>query len=191
MAENVLENHFRAKHIFRPLESLFIPLKWRQKLEGTCIQGMSRSSAAEILAKPSLPVPRSFFCNLLFPAKLQCYSKEIIDLLPAEFTLSNCVCMCCSATISTTDELSPSLVLPPACVHCLCSCGQEEPTYSALWGDNKAFDEVIISPAMLNEHMPHMVMEGLNKVCLFLFCLVLFFLSLRACTGGVDFGMLV
>ncbi|KAL3065529.1 hypothetical protein OYC64_015655 [Pagothenia borchgrevinki] len=47
---------------------------------------------------------------------------------------------------------------PEAC------CGQEEPTYSALWGDNKAFNEVIISPAMLNEHMPHMVMEGLNKV---------------------------
>ncbi|XP_029111942.1 sn1-specific diacylglycerol lipase alpha isoform X1 [Scleropages formosus] len=43
-------------------------------------------------------------------------------------------------------------------------CGQEEPTYSALWGDNKAFDEVIISPAMLNEHLPHMVMEGLHKV---------------------------
>uniref|UniRef100_A0AAX7T1I5 Diacylglycerol lipase-alpha n=1 Tax=Astatotilapia calliptera TaxID=8154 RepID=A0AAX7T1I5_ASTCA len=40
----------------------------------------------------------------------------------------------------------------------------EKPTYSALWGDNKAFNEVIISPAMLNEHMPHMVMEGLNKV---------------------------
>lgn len=51
----------------------------------------------------------------------------------------------------------------------LCSCGQEEPTYSALWGDNKAFNEVIISPAMLNEHMPHMVMEGLHKVC-YLFC---------------------
>uniref|UniRef100_A0A4W5L9D9 Diacylglycerol lipase-alpha n=1 Tax=Hucho hucho TaxID=62062 RepID=A0A4W5L9D9_9TELE len=43
-------------------------------------------------------------------------------------------------------------------------CGQEEPTYSALWGDNQSFNEVIISPAMLNEHMPHMVMEGLNKV---------------------------
>ncbi|XP_016307729.1 sn1-specific diacylglycerol lipase alpha isoform X2 [Sinocyclocheilus anshuiensis] len=43
-------------------------------------------------------------------------------------------------------------------------CGQEEPTYSALWGDNNAFDEVIISPAMLNEHMPHVVMDGLNKV---------------------------
>uniref|UniRef100_A0AAQ4RH67 Diacylglycerol lipase-alpha n=1 Tax=Gasterosteus aculeatus aculeatus TaxID=481459 RepID=A0AAQ4RH67_GASAC len=44
------------------------------------------------------------------------------------------------------------------------SSRDEEPTYSALWGDNKAFNEVIISPAMLNEHMPHMVMEGLNKV---------------------------
>lgn len=43
-------------------------------------------------------------------------------------------------------------------------CGQEEPTYTALWGDNKGFNEVIISPAMLNEHMPHMVMKGLNKV---------------------------
>lgn len=51
----------------------------------------------------------------------------------------------------------------------LSSCGQEEPTYSALWGDNKDFNEVIISPAMLNEHMPHMVMEGLHKVC-YLFC---------------------
>ncbi|XP_058859043.1 diacylglycerol lipase-alpha isoform X2 [Acipenser ruthenus] len=45
-----------------------------------------------------------------------------------------------------------------------CCCGQEEPTYSAIWGDNKAFDEVIISPAMLHEHMPHIVMNGLNKV---------------------------
>uniref|UniRef100_A0A8C4RVD2 Diacylglycerol lipase-alpha n=2 Tax=Erpetoichthys calabaricus TaxID=27687 RepID=A0A8C4RVD2_ERPCA len=43
-------------------------------------------------------------------------------------------------------------------------CGQEDPTYSAIWGDNKTFDEVIISPAMLHEHMPHIVMEGLNKV---------------------------
>ncbi|XP_043915436.1 diacylglycerol lipase-alpha isoform X1 [Protopterus annectens] len=45
-----------------------------------------------------------------------------------------------------------------------CCCGQEEPTYYAVWGDNKAFSEVIISPAMLHEHMPHVVMEGLNKV---------------------------
>ncbi|XP_078536737.1 diacylglycerol lipase-alpha [Lissotriton helveticus] len=45
-----------------------------------------------------------------------------------------------------------------------CFCEQEEPTYFAIWGDNKAFEEVIISPAMLNEHLPHVVMEGLNKV---------------------------
>ncbi|KAF5916857.1 hypothetical protein HPG69_007386, partial [Diceros bicornis minor] len=45
--------------------------------------------------------------------------------------------------------------------HC---CEQEEPTYFAIWGDNKAFNEVIISPAMLHEHLPYVVMEGLNKV---------------------------
>lgn len=43
-------------------------------------------------------------------------------------------------------------------------CEQEDPTYFAIWGDNKAFNEVIISPAMLHEHLPYVVMEGLNKV---------------------------
>lgn len=78
----------------------------------------------------------------------------------------------CLLFLIMTDRFSLFLPLP-------FSCGQEEPTYSALWGDNKAFNEVIISPAMLNEHMPHMVMEGLNKVC---------FLNLHACIisrGGV------
>lgn len=46
----------------------------------------------------------------------------------------------------------------------LSCCEQEEPTYFAIWGDNKAFNEVIISPAMLHEHLPYVVMEGLNKV---------------------------
>ncbi|KAM7110443.1 diacylglycerol lipase-alpha isoform X1 [Ciconia boyciana] len=45
-----------------------------------------------------------------------------------------------------------------------CCCEQEDPTYFAIWGDNKAFNEVIISPAMLHEHLPYVVMEGLNKV---------------------------
>lgn len=45
-------------------------------------------------------------------------------------------------------------------------CEQEDPTYFAIWGDNKAFNEVIISPAMLHEHLPYVVMEGLNKVML-------------------------
>lgn len=48
--------------------------------------------------------------------------------------------------------------MPPSC------CEQEEPTYFAIWGDNKAFNEVVISPAMLHEHLPYVVMEGLNKV---------------------------
>lgn len=51
----------------------------------------------------------------------------------------------------------------PTCVPLSC-CEQEEPTYFAIWGDNKAFNEVIISPAMLHEHLPYVVMEGLNKV---------------------------
>ncbi|XP_077605209.1 diacylglycerol lipase-alpha-like, partial [Crocuta crocuta] len=52
----------------------------------------------------------------------------------------------------------PSGACVPSC------CEQEEPTYFAIWGDNKAFNEVIISPAMLHEHLPYVVMEGLNKV---------------------------
>uniref|UniRef100_A0A671U3X0 Diacylglycerol lipase-alpha n=1 Tax=Sparus aurata TaxID=8175 RepID=A0A671U3X0_SPAAU len=66
-----------------------------------------------------------------------------------------------SIALSASTPLYP----PGRIIHVVCGCFCfEEPTYSALWGDNKAFDEVIISPAMLNEHMPHMVMEGLNKV---------------------------
>lgn len=53
----------------------------------------------------------------------------------------------------------------PCCLHPFSSCcEQEDPTYFAIWGDNKAFNEVIISPAMLHEHLPYVVMEGLNKV---------------------------
>ncbi|XP_017573640.1 diacylglycerol lipase-alpha isoform X1 [Pygocentrus nattereri] len=72
--------------------------------------------------------------------------------------------------LSIALSASTPLYLPGRIIHVVHNhppetcCGQEDPTYSALWGDNKAFDEVIISPAMLNEHMPHVVMEGLNKV---------------------------
>ncbi|XP_057188451.1 diacylglycerol lipase-alpha isoform X2 [Triplophysa rosa] len=72
--------------------------------------------------------------------------------------------------LSIALSASTPLYLPGRVIHVVHNhppetcCGQEEPTYSALWGDNKTFDEVIISPAMLNEHMPHVVMDGLNKV---------------------------
>ncbi|KAG5839859.1 hypothetical protein ANANG_G00209570 [Anguilla anguilla] len=78
---------------------------------------------------------------------------------------------CGCTPVTSAWPCPPPPPLPPARSSTWCTttpaescCGQEEPTYSALWGDNKAFDEVIISPAMLNEHLPHMVMEGLNKV---------------------------
>lgn len=58
---------------------------------------------------------------------------------------------------------TPAACFPLAPVPLSC-CEQEEPTYFAIWGDNKAFNEVIISPAMLHEHLPYVVMEGLNKV---------------------------
>lgn len=60
-------------------------------------------------------------------------------------------------------RLPPAPHFPPAPVPRSC-CEQEEPTYFAIWGDNKAFNEVIISPAMLHEHLPYVVMEGLHKV---------------------------
>ncbi|XP_060797869.1 diacylglycerol lipase-alpha [Neoarius graeffei] len=72
--------------------------------------------------------------------------------------------------LSIALSASTPLYLPGRIIHVVHNhppetcCGQEDPTYSALWGDNKAFDEVIISPAMLNEHMPHVVLDGLNKV---------------------------
>ena len=45
-------------------------------------------------------------------------------------------------------------------------CGRQEPVYQAIWADNRDFDEVLISPTMLNDHMPDNVMEALEKVSL-------------------------
>lgn len=58
----------------------------------------------------------------------------------------------------------PSGSASPWALGPLSCCEQEEPTYFAIWGDNKAFNEVVISPAMLHEHLPYVVMEGLHKV---------------------------
>lgn len=40
----------------------------------------------------------------------------------------------------------------------------KEPVYQAIWAQNTDFDEVIISPAMLEDHMPDTVLEALKKV---------------------------
>lgn len=41
-----------------------------------------------------------------------------------------------------------------------------EPVYQAIWVDNVDFDEVLISPAMIQDHMPDTVLAALNKVSL-------------------------
>ena len=43
-------------------------------------------------------------------------------------------------------------------------CLSEEPTYEAIWADNKDFNEVVISPTMVNDHMPDNVLDALEKV---------------------------
>lgn len=47
-----------------------------------------------------------------------------------------------------------------------------EPVYQAIWVDNIDFDEVLISPAMIQDHMPDTVLAALNKVSRW-FCNVL------------------
>ncbi|CAG9814969.1 unnamed protein product [Phaedon cochleariae] len=40
----------------------------------------------------------------------------------------------------------------------------KEPVYQALWAANVDFDEVLISPVMIQDHMPDKVLDALNKV---------------------------
>ncbi|RUS83012.1 hypothetical protein EGW08_009249, partial [Elysia chlorotica] len=39
-----------------------------------------------------------------------------------------------------------------------------EPIYQAIWANNADFDEVLISPTMVNDHMPDNVLDALEKV---------------------------
>jgi sn1-specific diacylglycerol lipase len=41
---------------------------------------------------------------------------------------------------------------------------KREPVYQALWAQNTDFDEVLISPVMIQDHMPDKVLDALNKV---------------------------
>ncbi|XP_018331978.1 sn1-specific diacylglycerol lipase alpha isoform X2 [Agrilus planipennis] len=40
----------------------------------------------------------------------------------------------------------------------------KEPVYQALWAENTDFDEVLISPVIIQDHMPDKVVEALSKV---------------------------
>ena len=39
-----------------------------------------------------------------------------------------------------------------------------EPIYQAIWADTIDFNEVLISPVMVHDHMPDTVLGALNKV---------------------------
>lgn len=39
-----------------------------------------------------------------------------------------------------------------------------DPIYQAIWADTVDFDEVLISPVMVQDHMPDTVLRALNKV---------------------------
>ncbi|XP_077492793.1 inactivation no afterpotential E isoform X2 [Amblyomma americanum] len=41
---------------------------------------------------------------------------------------------------------------------------KSEPVYQALWADNKDFDQVLISPVMIQDHMPDKLLEALEKL---------------------------
>nr|XP_040240289.2 diacylglycerol lipase-alpha isoform X1 [Anopheles coluzzii] len=41
---------------------------------------------------------------------------------------------------------------------------KRDPVYQAIWADNKDFDEVLISPVMIQDHMPDTVLAALEKV---------------------------
>ncbi|XP_076045042.1 uncharacterized protein LOC143027590 [Oratosquilla oratoria] len=43
-------------------------------------------------------------------------------------------------------------------------CSSQSPVYQAVWVDNKDFDEVLISPCMIQDHMPDTVLTALTKV---------------------------
>ncbi|CAL4059419.1 unnamed protein product, partial [Meganyctiphanes norvegica] len=43
-------------------------------------------------------------------------------------------------------------------------CGRRKPVYQGVWVDNRDFGEVLISPCMVQDHMPDTVLKALEKV---------------------------
>lgn len=54
----------------------------------------------------------------------------------------------------------------PKCPYLSCRnvLKSREPVYQAIWADSTDFDEVLISPVMLQDHMPDKVLAALKKV---------------------------
>ncbi|NWT54587.1 DGLA lipase, partial [Erythrocercus mccallii] len=102
----------------------------------------------------------------------KCIPKSELPEEPEENSVTNNRLWTHPSDLTIALSASTPLYPPGRIIHVVhnhpaeqcCCCEQEDPTYFAIWGDNKAFNEVIISPAMLHEHLPYVVMEGLNKV---------------------------
>jgi hypothetical protein len=69
--------------------------------------------------------------------------------------------------------------------------------YQAVWVENTDFDEVLISPTMVNDHMPEEVMDALQKVtwrCLkerlfhIVFCRHTMLCTMTLCIKGSDWN---
>jgi len=50
------------------------------------------------------------------------------------------------------------------CIFCRNVLKNREPVYQAIWADSTDFDEVLISPVMLQDHMPDKILAALKKV---------------------------
>ena len=40
------------------------------------------------------------------------------------------------------------------------------PLYQAIWADNGSFDTIIVSPSMIEDHMPNTVLDAMQQVCM-------------------------
>lgn len=64
---------------------------------------------------------------------------------------------CLSGNISRSEGCSATVSGAPG--------RQPDPIYQALWADTIDFNEMLISPVMVHDHMPDTVLLALNKVC--------------------------
>ncbi|NXC35454.1 DGLA lipase, partial [Campylorhamphus procurvoides] len=136
-----------------------------------CLIGLSqlegfRRQLLDVLQRSTKPKWR------IIVGATKCIPKSELPEEPAERSVPSQRLWAHPSDLSIALSASTPLYPPGRIIHVVhthpaehgCCCEQEDPTYFAIWGDNKAFNEVIISPAMLHEHLPYVVMEGLNKV---------------------------
>uniref|UniRef100_T1H985 Diacylglycerol lipase-alpha n=1 Tax=Rhodnius prolixus TaxID=13249 RepID=T1H985_RHOPR len=61
---------------------------------------------------------------------------------------------------------------------------KHDPVYQAIWANNTDFDEVLISPVMIQDHMPDKVLEALNKV----YCLIFIYIEILKNSQATEYS---